>query len=165
MNANHFYCYLLYFFLCVIFTYYCCEYVYNHCVSHAYYQTYSVFYNFHLFIIISQRRQKHFQFAMINDVGCYIENISFFFSLYDYYYDAYMYIQRCYCHCCSYGAIKSRKLFENEKLLVNRHTRLLIKRNRTMDGKLCVRNVNGMELKTKVLESLVDLGIERLFMR
>lgn len=89
----------LHFFVCVIFTYYSCEYIvqYIHCVAHAYLQTYSQsFYNFHLFIIISQRRQKHFQFA--NDKWhwmLYWKYHIFHLPMYVYdyyYYDAHMYI-------------------------------------------------------------------------
>ena len=70
---------LLFAYFFVIFTYYSCEYVYIYCVAHAYHQTYPVFYNFHLFIIISQRRQKHFQFTMINDVDALLKISHFSF--------------------------------------------------------------------------------------
>lgn len=120
--------------VCVIFTYYSC-------LAHAYLQTYSQsFYNFHLFIIISQWRQKHFQFA--NDKWrwmLYWKYLIFLLSLNMIIIIIIIMtlictsILRCCCCCCRLLFIWSNKIASivgNEKLLVNRHTRLLIKRER-----------------------------------
>lgn len=127
------------FFVCVIFTYYSGGYiVHSLCSTRLPPNLLSQsFYNFHLFIIISQRRQKHFQFA--NDKWrwmLYWKYLIFLLSLYMIIIIIMTLIctsiQRCCC-CRRLLFIWSNgiaSIVENEKLLVNIQARLLIKRER-----------------------------------